>query len=743
MTPNDVGDLDGGANGLQNFAILAATEAAARTRVTGELNSVPSSTFEIDFYASPEADVSGFGEGKRYLGSITVTTNASGSVTFDQRLAGLTVQGEQISAVVTDANGNSSEFSRALVANAIAPPSVDSNSLILTEITEDEDLFGLPTTVFNEGRTVRLDGLFIDAAFADTHTVRIDWGDGSTPTILNIPAGPRGFSAEHLYSDDRPSGTERDIYPISILVSNDDSLASGLATTNVEIVNIAPQFATDVRLSSTTGFEGDTLTLTGSFTDPGSDVHVLRIDWGDGSDVQSVQLPFGARTFSVPHKFLEDSRTVHLWLNDDDALSVSAGETFNVAINNRAPVPSISGPLVGIEGELVTLTASATDPGVNDVSTFNWVVSLGTTPIQQGSGSSVSFTPLNEGTYSVQLTATDNDGATGTVTRNIAISNAAPSVLLSSLTLEDAVTGSNLLTVREGSSFVLTGNFSDNGLDDSHSVEIDWGDGSPLTVISLPRGARAFATPHTYADDGLSGISQDQLPIRVRVIDDLGASSAVVKNVTVANADPEVRIVDNGSDATTVRLKAEVQDPSSTDTFVFAWSIFAGDSPIASLPGGLTGRTIEFPRAGLNGIVTAVVTVTDDDTGVGTDTTTLVIGSNQSDSITVSPSSNDPGSIQVSVSDGSNTATADVSRENTVLVLARRVQIRLRSAHSSQYRQSSTLVKVTTQSSEVSGLIRFRAVLATIRLCQELGQMLSMRRWAMTQSIPVEAMTSF
>ena len=496
VTSNDNGDADVGANGLQNYAVLSTPAAGGQTRVTGQLNSTPNNTFDIDFYASVQSNPSGFGEGKRFLGSISVTTNLSGVVSFDQLVPGLTIRGDFVSAIVTDANGNSSEFSPAVVADSIAPPTVDSNSLILTEITEDEDLFGLPTTTFVEGRAVRLDGLFIDAALADSHTVRIDWGDGTSQTVLSIPAGPRGFAAEHVYSDDRPSGTSQDVYAITIFVSNDTSNASGAATTNVTIVNSVPQLDPGTTLSNANGFEGDTLTLTGSFVDPGSDVHTLRVDWGDGSGIQTVQLPVGARTFAVPHKFLDDSRTINIWLNDDDSLAVFSGETLEVAISNRSPSPQIVGSFVGVEGNPISLSAVANDPGTNDLASFSWVVSLGSTPISQGAGTNFTFTPINEGNYSIQLTATDDEGATGTVVQQIVVSNAAPLIQPTSLAFEDAVTGANLTQVQEGTAFVLTGSFNDSGIEDSHRVEIDWGDGSPLTLFNLPKGVTAFASSH-------------------------------------------------------------------------------------------------------------------------------------------------------------------------------------------------------------------------------------------------------
>src|SRR5262249_11629095 len=74
-TANDAGDSDTGPTNSQNFPVLAsAVSAAGTTTITGLLNSNPNQAFFLDFYASPEADPSGNGEGKNYLGTATVAT---------------------------------------------------------------------------------------------------------------------------------------------------------------------------------------------------------------------------------------------------------------------------------------------------------------------------------------------------------------------------------------------------------------------------------------------------------------------------------------------------------------------------------------------------------------------------------------------------------------------------------------------------------------------------------------------
>ena len=79
----------------------------------GTLNSLASTTFDVDFYASADVDVSGFGEGESYLGTTSVTTDGSGDASFNFIVPG-TVTMPWITATATDPVGNTSEFSEAM-----------------------------------------------------------------------------------------------------------------------------------------------------------------------------------------------------------------------------------------------------------------------------------------------------------------------------------------------------------------------------------------------------------------------------------------------------------------------------------------------------------------------------------------------------------------------------------------------------------------------------------------------------
>ena len=115
VTANDSGDADNGPNKLQNYPVL--TSANSQAVIQGSLNSVANKAYRIDFYSSPTADPSGFGEGQTWIGSVNVTTNTSGNATFNQDFPGSLTPGSVVTATATGTGtgaSGTSEFSAAI-----------------------------------------------------------------------------------------------------------------------------------------------------------------------------------------------------------------------------------------------------------------------------------------------------------------------------------------------------------------------------------------------------------------------------------------------------------------------------------------------------------------------------------------------------------------------------------------------------------------------------------------------------
>lgn len=109
---NDLLDADVGPNNLQNFAVLtSALSNEEGLRLAGTLESTANTAFRIEFFSNAVGDLSTFGEGEVYLGFVDVTTDGNGNVAFNFTTSASQSIGAQISATVTDANNNTSEFS--------------------------------------------------------------------------------------------------------------------------------------------------------------------------------------------------------------------------------------------------------------------------------------------------------------------------------------------------------------------------------------------------------------------------------------------------------------------------------------------------------------------------------------------------------------------------------------------------------------------------------------------------------
>jgi hypothetical protein len=123
VTLNDSGDGDDGANRLQNYPVLqSAMTSSGATTVSGTLNSSPNSQFSLEFFASPQCDASGFGEGANFLGAATVATDGSGNASFQISVAPAAV-GSSVTATATRlSTDDTSEFSACQVVTAATTP---------------------------------------------------------------------------------------------------------------------------------------------------------------------------------------------------------------------------------------------------------------------------------------------------------------------------------------------------------------------------------------------------------------------------------------------------------------------------------------------------------------------------------------------------------------------------------------------------------------------------------------------
>src|SRR5204862_269637 len=95
------------------------------------------------------------------------------------------------------------------------------STFTITNVVPSNIVVG-PTTI-NENDSASINGSFTDPDSGQSHTVTVNWADGS-PTTLTLAAGITTFSASHQYRDDNPTGTSSDSYSLNITVSDGASV---------------------------------------------------------------------------------------------------------------------------------------------------------------------------------------------------------------------------------------------------------------------------------------------------------------------------------------------------------------------------------------------------------------------------------------------------------------------------------------------------------------------------------------
>ncbi|MCU1438799.1 MAG: domain containing protein [Naasia sp.] len=223
------------------------------------------------------------------------------------------------------------------------------------------------------------------------------FGDGATAT---------GATASRTYAT---AGT----YNVTLTVT-DDAGATGTTTRSVTVTapggggtNAAPTAAIGGTMS------GATVNASGSGSrDTDGTIASYAWDFGDGGTGTGV---------TASHTYTQSgSYTVRLTVTDDDGATGTATRTISVTVPgggggaNAAPVAAIGGSLNG-------RAANASGAGSRD--TDGTIVSYAWNFGDGGTATGVTTTHVyaSAGTYTVRLTVTDDDGATGTTTMSIRV----------------------------------------------------------------------------------------------------------------------------------------------------------------------------------------------------------------------------------------------------------------------------------------------------------------------------------
>jgi VCBS repeat-containing protein len=423
-----------------------------------------------------------------------------------------------------------------------------------------------------------------------------------------------------------------------VYVASDGLTQSTPALVSLTIlpVNDAPLVAS---LSDSVFSEGSLLARSDSFSDADPiDAWTAMVDYGDGFGFQALALV--GTTFELNHAYA-DSGAYFTTVNIVDRDGAIGSSMFKVTVQNVAAAVEAGADQSANEGDLVNVRAIFQDPGTLDARTAVIVWGDGTQPqavsVTENAGTgtlSASHIFANNGVYTVTVTVTDDEGASGSGTLRITVGNLSPLLEVG-----------NDRSVSEGILGSLTATFSDPGTADTHTALLDWGDGTQPQAVSVTEnaGTGTLSASHIFANNGVYTVS-------VRVIDDDGASAVKTFMVTVVNSAP---FVDGGPDRAVnegdvVSLPAlilfDLSDPRfglltinrvsgsfidigalDTHTATVNWGdgteeaapVFERQFGPQSSPDGISGVMFSSHRYGDNGLYTVRLSSLDNDGGLG------------------------------------------------------------------------------------------------------------------------------
>jgi PKD repeat protein len=237
-------------------------------------------------------------------------------------------------------------------------------------------------------------------------------------------------------------------------------------------------------------------------SDPEGNVSQYRWDFdGDGTVDQTT-----SSATNVTYTYADSgSYDVNLTVVDNASNTDTSIQT--VTVQNRAPNASFTSSCTALN---CSFDASGSTDGDGNIVSYDWEFGDGST----GTDKTTTHNYSSAGTYTVNLTVTDDDGATNTTSKTI---------LVSSNTAPTADIYANETTVETGETISFNGLNSSDSDGFINRYEWSFGDGSPNVTGS--------SVTHSYADDGT-------YTVELTVKDDNGATNSTSVTITVNNRQP-------------------------------------------------------------------------------------------------------------------------------------------------------------------------------------------------------------
>jgi hypothetical protein len=373
------------------------------------------------------------------------------------------------------------------------------------------------------------------------------------------------------------------------------------------------------------GKEGDVGYASGGGTAPGNHLHWEVAKPAAGKDKVEFEAKGG---FMIP----KDGDGINLApvicnIVGNDSL-LDQNETFTAGpCPNQPPTAEAGGPYEVNEGSTVQLNGTgSSDPDGNPL-TYMWSPDAN---LNDNSLPQPTFTGVDDSVNQIRLDVFDKiEQINASDTATITVKNVAPTV--------NAID----TTINEGATATVRASVNDPGTSDTHTVTINWDDGS--AVQNVTRAQLAAGVGHVYGDNGIFNVL-------VTVTDDDGGVGSDTAVVTVANLAPTVTLDTSGEisfpGGSYMVVEAGTELPSSatgtdpgSDDLTFTWS--AGDANIfynnGTSPDPVKSPFGTFPFTatdsidaiyGAPGVETLSLTLTDDDGGSDVNSAGVIVTGN-------------------------------------------------------------------------------------------------------------------
>ena len=449
-------------------------------------------------------------------------------------------------------------------------------------------------------RDVVLTGSYGDVGTPDTHTVEIDWGDGSRSAAV-VDAQARSFTASHRYAT--TSSVQK--FTIVALVRDDDGgTGSGSIESAGSFVNTPPVARDD----AATVAEDGSVQIELRSNDSDVDNDALAVQLVDGPQHGSALRLADGRVLYTPNANFNGADSFTYRLSDGTALSNTATVRISVTAVNDAPTLQAIADQQVAEGSTLQLQLLGSDVDGNALQ-YSLV---------SGAGASVSASGLFslqavDGPASVPVTVRVSDGSlVAERSFSVLVSNLAPTV--GNLQLQESRNASQRQVL-------LTGSIGDAGLPDTHTVQVAWGDGSSSAAV-VDAATRSFSASHVFT---LASAAQ-AFSIVATATDDDGASGSAgitsrggAGNVPVARDDAatvaedgtvRIDLLANDSDAESDPLTVQALGTAAHGTVALNADGSVQYTPDANFNGADSFSYRAADASGQSNLATVRVTVT-------------------------------------------------------------------------------------------------------------------------------------